>query len=113
VATISGHSIILPERPRTADAVADGLTDFKLKRFVAGNSDSRESLAKQRADARDSGNMAAVPLHSKLEVLIRIKTLRVDGKLAHALPRETQLATVRAGTETKMDSRDRELWGVA
>jgi hypothetical protein len=109
VATTSGQSVILPERPRTADAVAVGLTDFKLKRFVAGNSDSQESLAKQRADAGKSGHVAAVPFHAELEVLMGVMTLRIDGELGHALPRETQLATVSAGAEIKTDCGDREL----
>ena len=41
--------------------------------------------ALERADLADAGDVAAVPLHAELEVLVRIEALRVDGELCHGV----------------------------
>ena len=41
--------------------------------------------ALERADLADAGDVAAVPLHAELEVLVRIEALRVDGELGHGV----------------------------
>src|SRR5215213_971248 len=42
------------------------------------------SGALQTADLTDAGHVLAVPLHAEFEVLVRIETLCIDGKLSHA-----------------------------
>src|SRR6185295_8983206 len=39
--------------------------------------------ALQRADLADDGYVSAIPLHAEFEVLVRIETLCIDGKLSH------------------------------
>src|SRR2546430_5835413 len=41
--------------------------------------------ALQRADFTDAGDVLAVPLHAKLEILVRVKALRVNRKLCHRI----------------------------
>jgi len=38
----------------------------------------------ERADLADARNIAAVPLHPELEVLVGIEAVGVDGELSHA-----------------------------
>ena len=40
--------------------------------------------ALQTADLTDAGHVSAIPLHAEFEVLVRIETLCIDGKLSHA-----------------------------
>src|SRR6185436_20203297 len=42
------------------------------------------SGALQTADLTDAGHVLAVPLHAEFEILVRIETLCIDGKLSHA-----------------------------
>src|SRR6185295_4893191 len=39
--------------------------------------------ALQRADLADAGHVSAIPLDAEFEVLVRIETLCIDGKLSH------------------------------
>jgi hypothetical protein len=42
--------------------------------------------ALERADLADAGDVAAIPLDAKLEILVRIEALGVDGNLAMKPP---------------------------
>jgi hypothetical protein len=57
------------------------------------------SAADEGADPRDAGDIAAVPFHTKLEILVGVESLRVDGKHDH----ETASASL---SRRRSDGRD-------
>ncbi len=59
------------------------------RRFAAGGGIAALAMldhlshALQHRNLADPGDVTTVPLHAKLEVLVRVETTRVDGELGH------------------------------
>src|SRR5207237_1025898 len=62
----------------------------------------------ERAHLADAGDVAAIPFHAELEILVRIEPLRIDAELSHGALREQPRAkTAATASQNRSDCRRR------